>query len=281
MNNSIFSFLAQHLRRPPRLLMALVAALFLGLCAYYGWRAWGSSLQQDDTWTRIQHDALLRVGTDASYPPFELVDEQGEYAGYDIDLAYYLADRWSVEVQFVNISFDGLYDALLAGKCDLIISALPYDRTKTRDVGYSQTYFDAGQVLVASSEDTSIQGVEDLNGKRVAVELGAEGHQLARQLARDKGLNIEVEPLQETLEVFEALRAGEADALIVDKVTALQYQGSGYPIRLVGEPLTSDPYVIAVPEEAPLTLEAVDEALTEWRTDGVLDDLTQHWFGGQ
>ena len=51
---------------------------------------------------------------DASYPPFEVVDEQGSYRGLDVDLAQALASRWGVEVAFVNIAFDGLYDALLA-----------------------------------------------------------------------------------------------------------------------------------------------------------------------
>jgi len=272
---------AERLRHAPRWLIALATLALLGLFAWLVWRAFGGDLRRDDTWARIQREGLLRVGTEASYPPFEFLDEQGQFAGYDVDLARELGARWGVEVQFVNVHFDGLYDALLTGKCDLIISALPYDRTRTRDVGYSQTYFDAGQALVTAADNTAIQGVEDLDAARLAVELGAEGHQLARQYARDKGLVVEVVPMRETLDLFEALRNGEVDALIADKVTALQYQGLGYPIRLAGPQLTNAPYVIATPHDAPVTLARVDEALAEWRASGWLEGLTQRWFGGQ
>ncbi|NLG29476.1 MAG: transporter substrate-binding domain-containing protein [Chloroflexi bacterium] len=258
-----------------------VTLALVGVLAWLAWRAFGGDLRRDDTWARIRREGVLRVGTEASYPPFETIDDQGQFAGYDVDLARALAARWGVEVQFVNVHFDGLYDALLTDKCDLIISALPYDRTRTRDVGYSQTYFEAGQVLVATADDLRIQGIEDLGDARVAVELGAEGHQLARQYARDKGLVLEIVPLRETLAVFEALRNGEVDALIADRVTALQYQGAGYPLRLAGPALTSDPYVIATPRDAPITLARINEALDQWRADGWLESLTQRWFGGQ
>ena len=271
-------------RHPGNLTHRLVQALGLLVVVVFAWLAWrafGGDLRRDDTLTRIGRDGRVRVGAEASYPPFEFLDAQGQFAGFDIDLARELGARWGVDVQFVNIHFDGLYDALLAGKCDLVISALPYDRTRTREVGYSHTYFDAGQVLVVSADDATIQDVKDLAGKRLAVELGAEGHHLARQYARDKGLTIDILPLRETLETFEALRSGEADALIADKVTALQYRGLGYPIRIAGPPLTSDPYVIAVPADAPVTLARIDEALDDWGASGWLEGLTQRWLGGQ
>lgn len=271
----------ERLRPVSHWLIALATLALLGLFAWLAWRAFGGDLRRDDTWVRIRREGVLRIGTEASYPPFEFLDDQGQFAGYDIELARELGARWEVEVQFVNVHFDGLYDALLTGRCDLIISALPYDRTRTRDVSYSQTYFEAGQVLVATAESQAIQAVEDLRGARLGVELGAEGHQLARQYARDKGLAIEIVPLRETVAVFEALRNGQVDALIADRVTALQYQGVGYPLRLAGPPLTSNPYVIATPHDAPIILARVNEALEEWRADGWLEGLTQRWFGGQ
>jgi ABC-type amino acid transport substrate-binding protein len=209
------------------------------------------------------------------------MDQTGRVSGLDAELATEIAHRWGVEVQFVNVHFDGLYDALEAGKFDLIISALPYDRMLTRDVLFPQSYFNAGQVLVAHADDLGVLSVEDLDGRRVAVELGAEGHQFAQRLVRDKGLSIDIEPVRETLEAFEALRDGQVDAIICDKVTALSYQGAGYPLRLVPPDLTNAPYVIAAPIEASETLEELDTLLSEWRGSGYLEYLTRRWFGGQ
>jgi ABC-type amino acid transport substrate-binding protein len=232
----------------------------------------------DETWARIQRDGVLRVGMDASYPPFELVDDAGQFSGYDVDLATALAERWGVTPVFVNIHFDGLYDALRTEKVDLIVSALPYDRTLTRDVLYSQSYFNAGQVLVAPAA-AGISGVADLAGRRVAVELGAEGHQLLRQMVRDDGLAVNIVACREAEEVPALLAAGGADATVCDRVTAETYVAADPDLQIVGPALSDEPYVIATGYEARQVMEAVNAALDEWRADGRLGTWEARWFG--
>ena len=259
---------------------AAVLALFIAVAAIR--LARGDSLLPfgggDETWARIQREGVLRVGMDASYPPFELADEAGRFSGYDVDLATALAEEWGVTPVFVNIHFDGLYDALRTEKVDLIVSALPYDRTLTRDVLYSGSYFNAGQVLVAPAT-TGITGTASLAGRTVAVELGAEGHQLLRRLVRDDGLALEIIPCRETAEVVALLAAGAADATVCDRVTAETYLAENGDLAIVGPPLTDEPYVIATRMGASQVIEAVDVALNAWRADGRLDAWEQRWFG--
>jgi len=264
-----------------RVLVYLLAGLIALAMGWLAFRSLGGGGRRDETWAHIQRQGVLRVGMDASYPPFELVDDERGFHGFDVDLARELGARWGVEVQFVNVHFDGLYDALHTDKFDIILSALPYDRTMTRDVRYSQSYFNAGQVLLTRTDDTSVTLFADLQGKRVAVELGAEAHQLARQLARDKGMNVEIIPMREPEEVLTWLEQGGADAILCDKVTALTYVGQGLPVRFVGADLTSDPYVIAVRPDAPILLEQVNQALQEWQQSGFLEQRALYWFQGQ
>jgi polar amino acid transport system substrate-binding protein len=253
----------------------LLAAVALGVVAL---RAYGGLVGADPTWERIHREGVVRVGMDASFPPFEVVDEHGRFAGLDVDLATALAERWGVGVQFVNVHFDGLYDALHADKFDLIISALPYDRTMTRDVAYSISYYDAGQVLLAPVTAGEVQSIADLDGRRCGVELGSEAHQLVRQLARDRGLSIEVVPVREVGELPERLLAGELDGVVCDSLTAHDWMARWPGLRLAGPPLTSDPYVIAARPTSPELLNQVNLALREWRADGYLDELQDHWF---
>ncbi len=233
---------------------------------------------RDETWARIQRDGVFRVGMDASYPPFEVVDESGQFAGYDVDLARALGERWGCKAEFASVHLDGLYDALRADKFDLIISALPYDRTLTRDVLYSSSYFNAGQVLVARRDDTTLTALADLGGDAVAVELGSEAHQLARQIIRDQRLSFTILPQREQAQALESLRQGQARALICDRVTAHGYLARADDLRLVGAPLTDAPYVIAVRLDAPQLLAEINAALAEWRSNGFLDDLERRWF---
>ena len=248
-----------------------------------GWlvrRAVAPAFGVDETWARVKREGTLRVGMDASYPPFENIDDGGGFTGLDVDLAFALADRWSATPRFVNVHFDGLYDALRAEKFDLIISALPYDRTLTRDVLYSRSYFNAGQVLLVQIVDESVGGVDDLEGKRIAVELGAEGHQLARQLARDRGWALEILPVRESEQAVRLVTLGEADALICDRVAAYGYLGRHPELRIAGDPLTDEPYVIATRLSAVTLMGEINAALEAWGVDGTLDMIKSRWLGG-
>lgn len=228
-------------------------------------------------WQRIRDSGQLRVAMDPSYPPFEWVDESGERYGYDVSLAEALGERWGVEVQYADVHFDGLYDALLAKKCDLIISALPHDRLLTQDVLYSQSYYNAGLVLVVPEGDEDIQGLEDLAGRRVGVELGSEGHHLVRQWQRDRQLETELVPLRDGPEALMAdLREGSLDAAICDAVAAATYGGEG--LRRVSPMLTDEPYVIAARPQAHGLIDQVDVALEAWRDSGRLAEWEERWF---
>ncbi len=243
------------------------------LALFFLFRLPGGELR-DRTWERIERQGVLRVGMDASYPPFELWDEVG-LRGYDVDLALALGNEWGVEVDFENITFDGLYDALKVERVDIIMSALPYDPLLTQDVAYSHSYFDAGQVLVVREEETSIAKVEDLNGRRVGLELGSMGDLEARRL--EQRMALERKAYLTAQEALEGLKDEKIDAAIVDGVSAYQFIREEDGLRIVQQ-VTEEPYVIAVPLKASLLLEEVNEAIIKWRETGFLEELGETWF---
>jgi len=236
--------------------------------------------ERTDAWLQITETGLVRVAMDASYPPFEWVDEHGVYHGYDVALAQALAARWGVQVQFVNIAFDGLYDALEARKADLILSALPYDALLTQDVRFSQPYFAAGQVIMVPAGATGIALEADLGSKVVAVELGAEGHAVLQRLNRDRGLDIVILPRHDLEQAAAAVEAGEADALVCDRVDALRLASRG-TLAIAGEPLTVEPFVVAVRLDSPKLLTELDKALEALANDGTLAALERQWLQRQ
>ncbi len=262
---------------PPRVWRASAALLLAGAIVWLALRAGGLLGTHDLSWARVVESGVLRVGMDASYPPFEAVTADGAFEGYDVDLARALAGRWGVRAEFVNVPLDGLYDALRADKFDLIISAMPWDRTLTRDVRYSAAYLNAGQVLVVR-EGSPIDGTDDLRGLRVAVELGSEGHLLARQLSRDGALEIEVVAAREPADVPALLDDATIAALICDRVQAWAYLAERPDWTIAGLPLTDESYVIAGPLEATTLMDNVDTALAEWGADGTLAALEGRWL---
>lgn len=277
MNNPARLWASLHLRA----LLVRQRGLWLGICvlaAIGGWLVVYHNPQPVDvTWQQMQERGSWRVGMDPSFPPFETLNAQGAPVGYDVDLAREIADQWGLEVEIVAIGFDSLLDALQVQRVDAVISALPFDARRTQDVFYSLPYFEAGIRLVVEAE-AEIAAVDDLAGRSVAVEWGSRGDAVARRLQRD-GVALERLTFQSSQEAITALVSGASDALLIDGVTLQLAQGKGQPIRPVGSALESDPYVIAVPIDAPELQKAVNESLETLQQNGRLGLLQTRWLG--
>jgi ABC-type amino acid transport substrate-binding protein len=264
--------------RKRRWLLALALILLALLVAVAGYILWQRYRRTDEAWQRIQRTGTWRVGMDASFPPFESLDGDGQLIGYDLDMARAIAARWGITLTVHGIGFDSLFDAVRAGQVDAAISALPVEPRFARDVAYSVPYFEAGLLLVIRAEDTSIQRVEDLAGKRLAVELGSAGDAQGRVLHRQLE-NLTLMSFSLSQEALRAVVSGQVDAALVDGVSAWQFAGHNGEVRLLERAVVSDPYVIVLPARSPDLLEAVNKAIEEMKADGTLAALRRKWFG--
>jgi polar amino acid transport system substrate-binding protein len=239
--------------------------------------------EDDGTLARVQATGELRVGLDASFPPFETLDAGGNIVGLDADLARAIATALGADPVFVNVGFDGLYDALQIGRIDVVISGLPHDPRRTQDVNYSQPYFNAGQVLVIRPDDTTFPnrgaGIPMLwlAGRTVAVEWGSLADMEARRL-KETTEGMQTLPQPTARDALDALVAGQADAAIADAVSVYQFIGErDGEVRVVAT-LTDEPYVMATRLKSRRLAEAIDETLAEMRESGALDELMDSWF---
>jgi polar amino acid transport system substrate-binding protein len=259
----------------------LVGVLVATLGALVVWLALRTLPEAEDpTWERILETGLLSVCTDPSWPPFEWIDERsGQIQGFDVELADLLASRVSDEqlrAEMVPVGFDGLYDALLAGRCDAVLSALPYEPMRTQDVTYSVAYFNAGLVLLIREDTDGIDELADLEDRVVGVEWGfvPEGSTRQKEFLR----NLRVRRYDTAGDVLRALHAGEVEASLVDRIAALAYTRECEGLAFVGEPLYDVNYVIPVRPDSYRLLDEINRVLLEMREDGTLDDLQDRWF---
>lgn len=252
-----------------QLLLSLLLSLSLMACNH----------PRDVTWERVQESGVLRVGMDASFPPFESIAADGTLVGFDVELARELGRRLEVEVEFVaNLPYDGLYDALTANRVDVVISALFVHPDKMADFAYSTPYFDAGPVLVVGSAQGEIRGLGDLAQHRVATALGTRGDREARKLAR-RMAGLTVEPYSTAAEALAAVETGEAEAALVDHVSALVATEDS-DLIIVGEPVVGEPYAVCMRGDSRRLLRAVNDALAEMAADGTLEALVSEWLVG-
>ena len=117
----------------------------------------------------------------------------------------------------------------------------------------------------------------DLAGGTLAVEFVTLGDLEARKWARRLS-GLTVVPYQTAAEALAAVTTGEADAALVDHVSAKSGATSG--LIIVGEPVVEEPYALAVHRESRYLLRAIDDALAEMEADGTMETLTNKWLGG-
>jgi polar amino acid transport system substrate-binding protein len=216
------------------------------------------------------------VGLDPTFPPFEIT-EGGPLRGLDVDLAEEIASDLELQTEYVYFGYDGLYDALQTRQVDILISALVVIPERLNDFSYSDGYFNAGQVLISPTE-SPIWGEEDLADRRLAVELGAEGHVVATTWQR-RLPGFEISPFNTPQEVLLSIKEGRAEAAMLDAVSGRTLL-SEYPgLQIFGEPVTDEPYALVVRADDEILLEKLNETLQRIRISGRLDTMIANWLG--
>ena len=216
---------------------------------------------------------VLKVGTSADFPPFEFQDEKtGAYLGFDIDLIQAVGAAADMDVQIVNTAWDGLIPGLLTGNYDCIVSAMTITDERLKAVAFSDPYFSAGQVIVTRADDSSIQTVEDLEGKKISVQIGTTGDLAASDIqgATVKRFNLAPDAIQE-------VRNGSVPACIIDLAVAAEIAKEYDDIKF-GEPFTMEYYGIAMRKNNTDLIKKINRALASVKASGEYDKIYANWF---
>lgn len=221
----------------------------------------------------------ITIAVDASYPPFASVDSKGDLVGFEVDLAMELGRRLADRTKLINMDAgDALFDALAANKIDAIIAGLVYLPEVSREVAYSDSYFEAGPVILARVDRVDLREPGDLRGQRVAVEIGSLGEEEARKLHR-KLSGVELALMDDADHVLGAVAEGTVDAAVLDRSSIPAGSAAMARLRQVGSPLRSHPYLIAMRRKDPELLWAINWELQAMRSGGILARLERSWFG--
>jgi ABC-type amino acid transport substrate-binding protein len=213
------------------------------------------------------------VGTEAQFPPFEIVDSQGKVVGFDVDLMNAIAEDQGFKVKYMDQDFAGLIPALQTGNIDIIASGMTITDERAKEVNFSKPYITAGLALAVTVDNEKINNVDDLKGKKVAVQTGSTGFMKAEELKK-AGIITEIKDFPHVNEAIEELKIGGADAMINDlPVTNAFIAAQPGVIKIVGEPLNSESYGFAVRSGNTELLNKINTGLENVKTSGKYDEL--------
>ena len=220
--------------------MKKIVALLLAVMMVFALCACGGGDNKDDS------QKTLVVGIDPEYPPYSYIGSDGEYTGFDIEVAQAACDLLGWKMEVFPVNWDNKLAQLDGKECDCIWSGMTIlDSMKEAGYVISEPYYDNTQVLLVKS-DSGYTSSKDLAGKTVAVQLGTSGQTLLDgDLADLKATFKDVVTCNSFLSCFTELGGGSVDAVFVDYPVAAAYVAENEGYSIINENLGAEQYGIA------------------------------------
>ena len=215
---------------------------------------------------------VIIMGTNAEFPPFEYM-EGNEIKGFDIEIAKKIAEDLGKELKIEIMEFDGLISALESGKVDFVIAGMTVDPERAEHVNFSQTYFDASQVIIVKADNDSIKSKEDLMGKKIGVQLGTTGEKEANNIT-----DADVMSYDAGIAAIMDLANGKIDAVLIDSEPAKNFASKNDKIKILDEEFTVEQYAIGVGKENEDLLNSINEVITELKESGEFETIYNQFF---
>lgn len=250
--------------RHPALTSLVFALLGLAAC---GERA------ADDPLQRIRSRGALIVATEAEFKPFEYVTPTGEIVGFDVDLARAVAEDLGVSLVLRNVRFESIIAELATGKVDLIASGMTVTEERSRSVLFSEPYFFTKTcLLVSRKRREDVRSIADLDrpDRVLAVKESTTGATTAALRCPKARIVSHKTENAAALDVAE----GRADAFLYDLTSVREHQRQHPEATfLLEEPVTFEPYALAVRPDEPALKARVDAVLRALRAGGGLEAI--------
>ncbi len=228
------------------------------------------------TMAKLQDEGEITIGVKYDVPPFGFKNPRtGAIEGFDVDIGKAIAQELGVKPKFIEAISDNRIPFLKDGTADLILSTMTINAERDQEIDFSDPYFIArGRILVKKS-DTAIKGVDDLAGKEVCTVLGSTYEETLKKQA-PKAKRRLVDTYSECLEL---IQNGAVEAESTDDVILTGHIIQDDSLKLVGAPLTTEPYGAGIKEGDSAFRTFVNDVLTTFKDDGRWETTYQKWIG--
>jgi polar amino acid transport system substrate-binding protein len=211
----------------------------------------------------VRERGALIVSTDPEYPPQSALTAEGDFEGFDIDVATEIASRLGVEVQWETPSWDAITAGSWAGRWDISVGSMTITEERKERLSFTQPYYyTPGQLAVSTRS-----GIESVDEIPFSIPDDAE-----------------VTTLPTDVNCAEAINAGRTDFDLWMSATPTIQEAidAGMPIQLVGDPYFAEPLAVAIDKSGPPhegLLYEIDRIIGEMHADGTLTEFSMDWYG--
>ena len=274
------------------LAMAMAVVMALGLSACGGSNsaasssaagsvsgsASGSVSNGDPAFTTVT-PGKLTMSTNASFPPYEMVADDGSFEGIDIEVAGAIAEKLGLELQVDDMGCDAALQAAQTGKSDMVMAGVTVTEERQAVMDFSNSYANGVQVVIVK-EDSPIQTVDDLaNANMIGCQMGTTGYIYCSDTPENGGFGEDhVTPYDDGAAAVQALMNGQIDAVVIDNMPAQEYVAANPGLKILDGEFTNEDYAIGVAKGNTALLDAINGALEELTNDGTIQSIVDKYI---
>ena len=221
---------------------------------------------------KLVKEGTLTMATNAYFPPYEYYDGQ-DIIGIDADIAKAIADKMGLELKIEDMEFDSIITAVSTGKADLGLAGMTVTPDRQKNVDFSDSYATGIQSVIVK-EDSTITKIDDLQGKKIGVQLSTTGD----LTATDKFGKDSVVQYNKGNDAVMALTQGQIDAVIIDNEPAKSYVAANKGLKILDTEFLNEDYAACISKDNAGLTKAVNKALAELKADGTLQKIVDKYI---
>ena len=237
-----------------------------------------------DNWDKYQQQKSITVGFDNTFVPMGFEEKNGNYAGFDIELAKYVSKKLGITVHFQPIDWDMKETELQNGTIDAIWNGYSATDERREKVAFTIPYMQNTQILVVK-KTSGIHSVEDMTGKVLGAQNGSSGmldFEENPEVLKNRVKGGDADQYQSVNEAIIDLKNDRIDALLIDRVYADYYlttEGIADEYDTIPSGFESESFAVGVRPADKKLLEALNDAFKELYQEGIFQQISQKWFG--
>ena len=238
----------------------------------------GSASNGDAAFTTVT-PGKLTMSTNASFPPYEMVADDGSFEGIDIEVAGAIAQKLGLELQVDDMGFDAALQAAQTGKSDMVMAGVTVTEERQAVMDFSNSYANGVQVVIVK-EDSPIQTLDDLaNANMIGCQMGTTGYIYCSDTVENGGYGEDhVTPYDDGAAAVQALVNGQIDAVVIDNMPAQEYVAANPGLRILDTEYANEDYAIGVAKGNTALVDAVNGALAELTADGTIQSIIEKYI---
>jgi len=211
------------------------------------------------------------MGTNAAFPPFEFIGGEAgnEVVGFDVEIAKEIAKDLGKELKIEDMEFDTLLTALNANKIDFVLAGMTINPKRAESVNFSEPYYEATQAVIVRKDQSAIKTIKDLKGKKISVQLGTTGNDLASKHTAESNISA----FNTGFEAVMELKNGKVDCLIIDQQPALNFVSKNPELKILSFNFDPEYYGIAIRKDDKELLNSVNKTLKRLKSSGKYNEL--------